>query len=243
MTMNPTAATHRPAQAGAWRMSDRAVETLKAIALVAMTLDHVNKYLLEGSQPWMFAIGRVAAPIFAVVLGYNLARAGAVASNAATRTAGRLFIVGAVASVPYIGLGHTSAGGWWPLNVLFALAVACPGIALWDRGRRRSATTLIAVGGALTEFFWPLIGLTIAAHRLARAPSAMALGAGTVACALLTPINGNGWALAALPMIAVASCLPQDAKASPARRRWIYYAYYPAHLAVLWFVRALVDAV
>lgn len=243
MTMNARAAAHRPAQAGAWRMSDRAVETLKAIALVAMSLDHVNKYLLDGSQPWMFAIGRVAAPTFAVVLGYNLARPGAVASNAATRTAGRLVIVGAVASVPYIGLGRTSAGGWWPLNVLFALAVACLGIALWDRGRPGHAMAIAAVGGTLVEFFWPLIALTIAAHRQARAPSVLALGVGVVACALLTPINGNAWALAALPFVVIASLLPQDAKASPARRRWIYYAYYPAHLSALWFVRALVDAV
>lgn len=226
-------------------MGDRAVDALKWIALASMTIDHINKYLLDAQHPWMFAVGRIAAPLFAMVLGYNLARPGAVASNAAARAGLRLLAWGAVASVPYIGLGKTSlAGGWWPLNVLFALAVASLGIALWSGHHRSFALGLLVVGGALAEFFWPLIGLVLAAHRYARAPSFVGLGTVVLACALLTVINGNGWALVALPMVAVASQAHPAADAPHTARhsRRIFYAYYPLHLAVLWVVRALQDA-
>jgi len=29
-----------------------------------MTLDHINKYLLHGSEPILFAVGRLALPLF-----------------------------------------------------------------------------------------------------------------------------------------------------------------------------------
>ncbi len=46
-----------------------------------------NKYLFDGSHPWMYALGRISMPLFAFVLGYNLARPGALASGSYSRTA------------------------------------------------------------------------------------------------------------------------------------------------------------
>ena len=87
------------------KFSDGAIETLKWVALVLMTLDHINKYLLHDSVPALFAIGRTTMPLFAVVLAFNLARPGALEGGAAERTIKRLALFGAVATVPFIALG------------------------------------------------------------------------------------------------------------------------------------------
>ena len=81
---------------------DGTVEALKWIALALMTGDHVNKYLFNGTLPFLFEAGRLALPLFVFVLGYNLARPGAFERGAYTRTMKRLAVFGAVASVPFI---------------------------------------------------------------------------------------------------------------------------------------------
>lgn len=52
---------------------DGTVEALKWLALALMTGDHVNKYLFNGTLPFLFEAGRLALPIFVFVLAYNLA--------------------------------------------------------------------------------------------------------------------------------------------------------------------------
>ncbi len=54
-------------------ITDGTLEALKYLGLVLMTLDHVDKYLFNGTCPTAFAAGRSALPIFAMVLAYNLA--------------------------------------------------------------------------------------------------------------------------------------------------------------------------
>jgi hypothetical protein len=49
-----------------------ALEVLKLAALVAMVADHANKYALERAYPMMEHIGRLAFPLFALVLAANL---------------------------------------------------------------------------------------------------------------------------------------------------------------------------
>ncbi|WP_295539487.1 TraX family protein, partial [Thiolapillus sp.] len=46
-------------------------------------------------------------------------------------------------------------------------------------------------------------------------------------------INKNGWALGAIPVIAAASVV----KIPVPRVRWLFYTYYPLHLAVIWLIR------
>ena len=54
-----------------------------------------------------------------------------------------------------------------------------------------------------------------------------------LACAALWFINRNLWALAALPVLFLASRV--DVRVP--RLRWAFYAYYPLHLAALWLIR------
>ncbi len=213
-----------------------ATETLKWIALVLMTGDHVNKYLLAGSVAGLYAAGRVALPLFVGVLAFNLSRSGCDAS-ARVRMMKRLALAAAAATLPYTALGGGDlAGGWWPLNVLFTMLV----ITLTVHGieQRTVHGVVLAViaflaGGALVEFWWPGVMLGLAAwwwfkhpnHRMS-ATALLALSA-----AGLCAINGNAWAFVALPL--AAATLAAERSPAPRRIRGFFYAYYPAHLVAL----------
>lgn len=219
-------------------LTDGAVESLKWFALVLMVIDHVNKYLLDWSVPWMFAAGRLAMPVFAMTLGYNLARIEPTALAPLRRILIRLAAVAALSCVPYIALGKLSALGWWPLNILATFAAAVAVLLLWRSGgigHRLAAVAVFVGGGALVEYFWPAIAIVVGTCAYARSPSARALAVVVTSLALLGLINRNAWALAALPVLALAAQHSLPLPQLP-RLRWFFYAAYPAHLAALWVI-------
>jgi hypothetical protein len=145
---------------------------MKWLSLVLMTLDHVNKYLLQYRLAALFAMGRSAMPLFAFVLAYNLARPDALAGGALWRTARRLLGYGRAASVPVMALRE--AHGWWPLNIMFTLLVAACVIGLLGRGGRlgsASAVVVFLVGGALVDYFWFAPALVLVCWRYCRYPT------------------------------------------------------------------------
>ena len=104
-------------------LSNGTLEALRWLALLLMTLDHINKHLLYASAPELFATLSLAFPLFGFVLGYNSAPPSALAHGAHSRTSRRLALVGSVATLPFTtrgGLGW----GWWPLNIMATLLVA-----------------------------------------------------------------------------------------------------------------------
>jgi hypothetical protein len=198
-------------------------EALKWLALGLMVLDHVNTYLLGGAHPWRYAAGRTVMPVFSVVLAYNLARG---APGAAWRTARRALAFGVLATPAFIAL----RGSWYPLNIMFALSAVSAVIALLQQQRRQVTLLLGVATGFLVEFWWPVIGATVAAWYFWRAPSWRPVMAWALCLLALTPVNGNFWVFAAVPLVAVAATL----KIHPARVRWIFYIVYPLHLTIIW---------
>ena len=218
-------------------LSSGTLEALKWLALLLMTLDHVNKHLLHASVPELFAAGRLALPLFGFVLGYNLARPGALASGGYSRTARRLAVFGSIATIPFIALGGLG-WGWWPFNIMATLLVAT--LCAWlievgGPGRLVAAAAVFIVGGTLVEFWWPGLAVCLMAWAYCRRPSwsRLALWIGTLAS--LYGINRNLWALAALPLIFAAG----HVKINVRRSGLGFYVYYPAHMAVLWGVARL----
>jgi hypothetical protein len=210
-----------------------ALSGLKWLALVAMTLDHVNTYLL-GFRPDLYAIGRLAFPLFACVFGFKIGRpAPGKLVGLQRRTVLMLLIAAVAAQLPY---SYLHGGGAWPLNVMVLfLAALCA--AWWLRpGRTRLeaiAGWVIAVGaGALAEFFWFGLAVVLSARAFAREPSAFTLSLLVAAIASLQIVNGNAWALASLPIV-LAAGLPAATELRLPTTREFFYAYYPAHLAVI----------
>lgn len=216
-------------------LKDGTLEFLKWLALALMIGDHINKYLLNDTVTWMFDAGRAAMPLFVFVLAYNLARPAASERGVYGRTLARLLIFGALATPAFIALGGLG-GGWWPLNILFTLAALTGILACLEQKSQRShlaAIFLFVVAGSLVEFWWPAIAFGIAVWSYKRQPSIATAALAFVALASLHQINGNSWAMVAIVPIMLSRLV--DIKIP--RVRWFFYAFYPAHLSLIWLAR------
>jgi hypothetical protein len=217
-------------------LPDGTLEWLKWLAVVLMTIDHVNKFLLAQSQPWMFWLGRLAMPIFTAVLAYNLARPGAFEKGLYKRTLERLLIFGTITTPTFIAIGATAQDSIWPLNImfLFAAILGCLWLIQIDDAVGKSAMVLLfAVAGLLAEYFWFGIGFGIAVWYYSKRPSWTAAVFAVCCCAGLNVFSHVYWSLLALPLLFLAHRIPLRVP----RLRLAFYAYYPLHLAVIWWLQ------
>jgi hypothetical protein len=247
--MPPASKRAVPSEAGGLVIPDGTLEALKWLGLLLMTLDHVNKYLLDGSAAAIFAMGRVAMPLFSFVLAYNLARPSTLchADEIYPRVLKRLAAGALVASVPSMALGGL-AGGWWPLNILatFAVAVGVIQLLRFDTPWRKVAAASVAVvGGGLVEYWWPAIAMCVASWHYCQRRSGLALSAWVVAT---LGLDLDGWAFGARPLVneslLALLAFPLIFGSSHLDLRFprlslFFYAYYPMHLALLWVLRSL----
>lgn len=244
MAARPGRSGHLAARSGVLNdtMTSSARELLKWIAVLLMTGDHVAKALVHSYIPVVSELGRVAFPLFALVMAYNLAQSGA----DVLKSVRRLLLWGILAQPAY-GLAF---GYWWPFNVLLSFALAAA--AIWSIQRRQWTLLGMCVLAAppLVDYNWAGLILVLAAwwmFRLRAAPHALEQGAPrhglrqvmehrhariailVVAFGPLCWWNGNGWALLALPVVAL---LAKRDFPIP-RTRWAFYIYYVGHLALL----------
>lgn len=210
-------------------LSDGMLELLKCLALALMVLDHTNRFVLDNGMPAFFQAGRVAFPLFAAVLGWNLARPGLAESGAGRRMVKRLFGFGLIATLPYAGLlGYQ----WWQLNILFTLGAGAAVVLLLQTRRivyMLAGAALFAVSGAFVDYAWVGVALCVTSWAYFRWPSWLTLLAWIASVASLFFINGNFTALLALPLLWLAS---GKAVRFPRYRNFFYW-FYPLHLAVL----------
>ena len=200
-------------------MTSFAREWLKWTALVLMTGDHVNKVLLHGTQPWLSEAARVVFPIFAVILVYNLHGRDATA----TRRAMHRLMLAAVIAQPF----HAWAFGYWlPLNVLATLWL---GLRI-TQAPLHVGVLLFVFAGYFVDYQWFGLAVILGASHMLLNPytwhGPAALGAAVTS---LWVINGNAWAVLALPLM----WLLRNAQGECPRGRWTFLAYYIAHLALL----------
>jgi hypothetical protein len=214
---------------------DGSLEALKWLALILMTVDHVDKYLFNGTIAALFDAGRAALPLFVLVLAYNLARPDALERGVYLRTMKRLALFGVLATPAFIALGGLLAG-WWPLNIMFALLAITAMLYLVERrtvGGYVAAAAVFLVAGSSVEFWWPALAFGIAVWWYCKRPGWMPLALALAALASLWFVNNNLMALAAVPVVLAASLV--DLRVP--RLRWVFYGYYPLHLFALWLIR------
>lgn len=195
-----------------------AIEALKWLALLSMTGDHVAKVLCGGYVPVLSELGRLAFPLFALVMACNLARPGA----DLVRSIRRLGLWGLVAQP----LHALAFGAWLPLNILLTFTVAA--LAVFALARNRPLLLLLAAGvlPAVVDYQWAGVGFVVLGWIAFRHRAWWLL---LIGFAAVCWANHNGWALLAIP---VAWALARVQWRIP-RWRWAFYGYYVGHLAAL----------
>ncbi len=208
-----------------------------------MLVDHFNAFVNPNYNQTLFEIGRIAFPLFALVLGYNLAR---IPSDKMPKIMLRLLMFGIMATPVYIILG----GGlqhWWPLNILFTLCLATTIVYLlsllthnrWAVHARMAAILLFVVVGGLVDYFWVGPALVIVVWRLFSGISAVESTILQVLLSglfgLLCVMNDSLATLLALPIIYLAIVTCQNIRLP--RMKWFFYWFYPGHLVALFLIR------
>lgn len=206
--------------------SDAGLLFAKLAAFVVMVADHVDWFLLDGATGFHATWGRMVFPLFVFVLALNLARPGV--AERAGALALRLLAWGVVSCVAYVPLA-----GVLPLNVLFTLAAGAAVVWCIHRGWWLVACSIWAAAGAMVDYYWFGVAALPLVWWLVRS----GLGGVTVPVVLtvlLWPVNGSAWTLAAALLTATAYAIPGDAP----RLKWLFWAGYPLHLAVLAIAKA-----
>jgi hypothetical protein len=216
-------------------ISNGSVECLKWLGLILMTGDHVNKYLFNGTIPLLYNAGRVTLPLFVFVLAYNLARPETLNRGVYPRAMKRLALFGVLATPAFCGLGGLLIG-WWPLNVMFELLAITSILYLLEKptvNNLIAAFVVFLLAGSSVEFWWPGLAFGVSVWGYFKLPGWQPLVFALASLAALWLVNGNMWALAAIPVILIVSSLDLDIP----RLRWTFYVYYPLHLFILWAIR------
>jgi hypothetical protein len=204
-------------------------ELLKWLAVAMMTGDHILSVFQLGYVPVVSELGRVAFPIFALVMGYNLAQPGARVGTSVTRLA-----LWAVLAQPIYAWVF---GLWFPINVLGTFALAACAVWALERAQWPLLVGLLVLAPIAVDYAWPGVWLVVGAYAWfegqpvtmgGRLRAWLLLG---VPMALLCAYNGNGWALLALPALLLGMF-----QWRVPRTRWAFYGYYVGHLAVLGLV-------
>ncbi|VTQ58734.1 TrbP protein [Stenotrophomonas maltophilia] len=199
-------------------------ELLKWIALLAMTGDHVAKVVFGGYVPVVSELGRIAFPLFALVMACNLAQ-----PEADLRKSMRRLALWGLIAQPL----HALAFGFWlPLNILLTFTFAA--VAVHALANNRPVQLLLAAGvlPLFVDYQWAGVGSVLLAWIALRHRAWWLL---LVGLAAVCWANHNGWALLAIPVVLLVARVPWQLP----RWRWAFYGYYVGHLAVLALVAHL----
>jgi TraX protein len=205
-----------------------ALEVHKLAALVAMVCDHANKYALNGAYPTMEHIGRLAFPLFALVVAANLRWN----SSDPQRYFMRLAVWGVASQAIYIW-----ATGRTDLNTLLTLGIGVQLVLAVEALRQHSSVAsvlwlmvvIVATWACDYRLTGPLLVLLFHGWFARPGPYTallVILGVAALNTSLL-------FAPAALASLVVAGVVAWWRPHLPRLTRYWFYPFYPAHLAVI----------
>lgn len=143
------------------QLSPRALDTIKLIAFLAMLLDHFNTLFLSPVRPEIYAVGRMAFPLFCLVWAINVLRR----PEKLQQSANRLWMW-SILTQPIFYLAFQHQNPWYALNILFVFAVATQLLAWIKRygkkGMFYGGTILLVSLPLLTPASYGLQGLVLA---------------------------------------------------------------------------------
>ena len=228
------------------------LEALKWLALILMTGDHINIFILKNSAPILMYIGRLVLPIFAFALAYSLAQPNALQFGVYRRVCIRLSIAGVIATAPYVEMR-----GWQSLNILFTflLGAFISQLILQQEAYKKSlefpkrlkkigkitsfiqpnygliALIMFIYLGWTVEYVWVGVVVFLSAWYFCRRPTYLSFFFCIVVLLALYPFSGgNFYALLAIPTIALFIKL----NLTVPRIKYVFYIYYPLHLGLIY---------
>lgn len=234
-------------------ISPGAADRLKLTALVAMLADHANTLLLTPPRPELYALGRLAFPLFVLIWARNVM----LRPERLQIRANRMWLW-AVVTQPAFSLAFRGHDPWYALNILFVFAGATQLLAWHHRFRLTGTMTGVVL---LALMAWPLSvasygvpGLVLAlslAIFLHHTSFRHRLTAGAAAFIALVALNSQHFldipvtvaVLAILPTVllpAVAASIATSPEAGTEKRFMpasFFYLAYIIHLMVFGLVR------
>lgn len=212
-------------------------DTLKLIAFLAMTADHLNT-LFSLHHGGLMMAGRMAFPLFALVWGMNQARYPVMRQSSLNR-----LWLGAILAQPAYALMLMQAGsGWYQLNILFTFAVAGQGMRWWHLGNgwaKAGAGVLVLayLPFSLTSYFLPgLVLLWLCAGLFRQSKPVSWVHVMVTACVVLL-LNLHAGVLYALSGLILSLGMVVAVQTIPGTTRYlpngVFLYGYPAHLMAL----------
>ncbi|MFC3567633.1 TraX family protein [Xanthomonas dyei] len=180
-----------------------------------------------GYVPGVTELGRLAFPLFALVLAYNLAQP----SADIEKSVKRLFLWGLIAT-PVVAIAFQRV---FPLNVLLSFALAAVCILAIERRRWVFLALCATLAPAAVDYQWAGLGVVLGGWMLWRNPWQWRLSkAISLLVLLVLPIcvlcffSDTFWGLLALPLLLLARV-----NILITRTRSAFYFYYVGHLIFL----------
>lgn len=210
---------------------------LKLLAVVTMLIDHTGAILF----PDMVAlriIGRISFPIFAFLIAEGFFRT----SNVNVYL-GRLFAFAAISEIPYDLAFHGTVYYPQSQNIFFTLFIGLAAIAILREYREKNPVASVLLAGAAvllaevlrTDYGWFGVAAVVIFYCMRSYPDK-----GTVAFAVL---NTGFGLLNSVQVVAAAASLPillYSGKTGRYRWKYFFYAFYPAHLLLLFLIHMVV---
>lgn len=236
-------------------ISPGAADRLKLTALVAMLADHANTLLLTHPRPELYALGRMAFPLFVLIWARNVM----LRPERLQLRANRMWLW-AVVTQPAFSLAFRGHDPWYALNILFVFAGVTQLLAWHHRYRLAGMTGGILLLALMT---WPL---SVASYGVPGLVLALALAIflhntsfrhrlTTGAAAFIALLALNSQHFLAIPVtVAVLAILPTvllpaaavsmaTSPAAGAENRFMqasfFYVAYAGHLLIIGLVRLL----
>lgn len=232
------------------RLSAAALDRVKILALLAMMLDHVNTLFMTPANPLIYALGRMAFPLFTLIWAMN------VHSNPLRlqRRANRLWLWAALTQ-PVFMMAFRHHLPWYALNILFVFAAVTQLLALQHRhgvkGLLAGTLPVAALVAPLTPGSFGLPGIALACSLALLFSPALSRWRGCAALVVLTSLvclNGISHLTSApadtllfatlptlfLPLLAVRLAQQHTSEDGPRfMPRHFFYLAYVGHLLAL----------
>ncbi|MFP2565326.1 TraX family protein [Enterobacter ludwigii] len=235
-------------------LSPAALDMIKLVALLAMLIDHINTVFLTPAQPVMYALGRMAFPLFTLIWAMNVRRS----PERLQLRANRMWIWATITQ-PVFSLAFQHHQPWWAMNILFVFAGVTQLLALQHRYGKKG---FFAGGLLLALMIFPLQPASYGLAGVMLAVSLATVTGGTtpeirrtaafIAILSLISLNGVTYLLSmpaetlllatlptlVLPLIAVSLCMDLCSEGCQRfmPRNFFYYAY-TGHLGILGLIQ------